>query len=184
MVKVFLSQRKIHRVEFNSKRYFLTFNKILSQCFRVLPKRVRLSRNNRRKWMVLYPFDSTSIWIIWCYKLEEWYHLGRQLCSSGLMGSSIAWTRTNREYGPNEDGWCFGSSYCWGSMFHSDRLQVQNARFSVRRFDGWFQVSVIIQFAVTDFHTFDLSDLKINFYIGDDGFIYEGRGINFIGGHW
>ena len=29
-----------------------------------------------------------------------------------------------------------------------------------------------------------LSDLKINFYIGDDGFIYEGRGINFIAAHW
>jgi len=31
---------------------------------------------------------------------------------------------------------------------------------------------------------YELSDMEFNFYIGDDGFIYEGRGINLIAGHW
>ena len=115
MVRGLLSQRRIYRVLLNSIRYFLTFNKIFSKCFRVLPRWIRLSWNNRRKWMVLYSFNITNS-TKWgntrCNELEEGYHLGRQLCSSRLMGSSIAWTRTNRKYGPNENGWCFGSSYC------------------------------------------------------------------------
>ena len=28
------------------------------------------------------------------------------------------------------------------------------------------------------------SDMEYNFYIGDDGYIYEGRGINLIAAHW
>ena len=188
MVRVLLSQRRIYRVLLNSIRYFLTFNKIFSKCFRVLPRWIRLSWNNRRKWMVLYSFNitnSTKWGNTWCYELEKGFLMGRQLCSSGLMGSSIAWTRTNRKYGSNENGWCFRSSYCRASMFHTDRMQVQNARFSVRGYDVWgLQVSLLISFTVNVFNTHHLSDMKINFYIGDDGFIYEGRGINFIGGHW
>ena len=35
-------------------------------------------------------------------------------------------------------------------------------------------------------NTFEIfsSDMKFNFYIGDDGNIYEGRGINLIAAHW
>ena len=115
MVRVLLNQKRIYRVVLKSSRYFLTFNKILSQCFRVLPRWIRLSRNNRRKRLVLYSFNgtnSTKPGNTWCYELEKGFLMGRQLCSSGFMGSSIAWTRTNGEYGPNENGWCFGSSYC------------------------------------------------------------------------
>ena len=63
-------------------------------------------------------------------------------------------------------------------------MQVQNAGFSVKRYDGWFKVRLLISFTVNGFNTPHLSDMKMNFYIGDDGFIYEGRGINFIGGYW
>ena len=31
---------------------------------------------------------------------------------------------------------------------------------------------------------FKFSDMEFNFYIGDDGYIYEGRGINLIAAHW
>ena len=30
----------------------------------------------------------------------------------------------------------------------------------------------------------EFSDMEFNFYVGDDGYIYEGRGINLIAAHW
>ena len=42
------------------KSLFLTFNKILSHCFRLLSRWIRLSWNNKRKRLVLYSFNGTN----------------------------------------------------------------------------------------------------------------------------
>ena len=144
IVKAFQVKKEL-KVETNSSHliyFLLTCNKILSRCYWLLSDKWDLSRNNGRKWIFLYSFNSASIWIIQYYELEEGHFMGRQFCSSGLVGSNIASTWTHREYGSKKNGWYYGSSYCWGSMFYTNRVQVQNERLSVRGYaDIWYEVT-------------------------------------------